>query len=234
MGIDPVTHKPRLDILQLYSLLNSTIHHQNSSQLNIPSLPNIGSAMLSPNLLNMANSLLSNPPNFQRDRTKDVSSKDFEENLGTTQIGDQIRCLQPNQQFESHVESYPDVSGQYLNQGQFMQTHLEQLCNNTTTSSLGCQTSSWQTNEQPLRVGEDLMENCVYNDDIQNIMNAQFENLPKLSYSSLLSTPSCSTTPLNSSSTNYVNVSTEDERDSYCSNILMFDMPNCLDVNGYI
>ncbi|KAJ6416497.1 hypothetical protein OIU84_002370 [Salix udensis] len=50
-------------------------------------------------------------------------------------------------------------------------------------------------------------------------------------FASVLSTPSSSPAPLNSNSTYINSISTEDERDSYCSNILKFEVPDILDVS---
>ncbi|KAL9234114.1 hypothetical protein vseg_009019 [Gypsophila vaccaria] len=54
MGIDPVTHGPRLDLLDLQSILNPL--HQ-TCLLNIPTLLNL-QALLNPKLLNLATSLV--------------------------------------------------------------------------------------------------------------------------------------------------------------------------------
>lgn len=213
MGIDPVTHKPRLDLLQLYSLLNSSLY--NSSQLNVSSVLGIGS-MLNPNLLNLATSFLSCQGNNQ-----DITPKNFQENqLGSSQVQTQIHCLQP-EQLQTHAHASTDSSAQFLNETQLMQANLEQLSDNPT--SFRCQNS--------LQTSWPAMPNWDYHDTNQPIINTSFENLSSVSFSPLLSTPSCSTTPLHSSSATYVNGNVEDDRDSYCSNILMFDMPNCLDRN---
>ncbi|WZZ45140.1 hypothetical protein YC2023_041399 [Brassica napus] len=54
---------------------------------------------------------------------------------------------------------------------------------------------------------------------------------------SVLNTPSSSLATLNSSATTYINsssCSTEDEIESYFSNFLKFDIPDFLDINGFI
>ncbi|KAF2305056.1 hypothetical protein GH714_001418 [Hevea brasiliensis] len=60
-------------------------------------------------------------------------------------------------------------------------------------------------------------------------------NQQNFSFASVLSTPSSSSTPLNSNST-YINgsSSTEDERESYCSNMLKFEIPDSLDVSNFM
>ncbi|KAJ6401792.1 hypothetical protein OIU84_013959 [Salix udensis] len=53
-------------------------------------------------------------------------------------------------------------------------------------------------------------------------------------FASVLSTPSSSPTPLNSNST-YINSSgAEDERESYCSSILKFEIPDILDAINFM
>ncbi|KAJ8434132.1 hypothetical protein Cgig2_024250 [Carnegiea gigantea] len=56
MGIDPVTHGPRLDLLDLPSILSSLQNINPSSLLNMPSMLNL-QALLNPELLRLATSL---------------------------------------------------------------------------------------------------------------------------------------------------------------------------------
>lgn len=220
MGIDPVTHKPRLDLLQLYSLLNSSLCNS-SHQINISSLLGIGS-MLNPNL---ATSLLSTQSN-----SHDISPGNFQEHQNdNSQVQNQFQSLQPNQIMDS--------SPQFLNETQLLQANLEQISTSQTNfNCLNSLQSLWQETGKSANMGESLMPNCGYNEmSNQAMMKCSFENISNLGLnSSLLSTPSSSTTPLQSSSTTYVNGGTEDERDSYCSNIMMFDIPSALDVNGLL
>ncbi|CAK7327526.1 unnamed protein product [Dovyalis caffra] len=230
MGMDPVTHKPRLDLLQLFSVLNSSVH--NSSQLSISSLLGIG-PILNPNHLALATSFLSCQGN---NISQDVCPTNFQESqLGNDQFHNQFQCLQPNELHDQIQACRNTSSAQFLNETQIREANLEQLYSNP--SNFSCQNSSWHTNgERTLNNGESITSNYVYHDSNNKpiINDTSFEALPSLSFSSLLSTPSSSTTPLHSSSTTYVNISTEDERDSYCSNMLMFDLPNSLDANRLI
>ncbi|KDP38959.1 hypothetical protein JCGZ_00716 [Jatropha curcas] len=203
MGIDPTTHKPRLDLLQLYSFINSSLYNSSSQIGNISNLlGNVGS-ILNPNLLD-------NLASFRFTSQENTSQKNFQEN----QL---FQSLQQTQ-FQEIIES---SNAQLLNETQFLQPNLDQLSNDQINNF------SYQ-NFLMLPNYNEMMSN-------EGIMKASFENLPNLGFGSVISTtPSSSTTPLQSSSTNYVNGSTEDERDSYCSNILMFDIPNSLDVNGLL
>ncbi|KAF9666849.1 hypothetical protein SADUNF_Sadunf16G0271500 [Salix dunnii] len=230
MGIDPVTHKPRLDLLQLYSVLNSTVH--NSSQLHVSSLlGNIG-PILNPDLLNLATSYLSCQGDYI---SQDVSPKNFQD--GQVE-NNQFQCLQPNE-LPNQIQACPDtLTAQFLYETQISDANLEQLsCNPTNFSCQNSLQSSWHTSgESTPDICESFMSNYVYHDSNHKPItnDISFETLPGLSFSSFLSTPSSSTTPLRSSSTTCVNVSTEDEKDSYCSNMLVFGIPSSLDASRLI
>ncbi|KAJ8763623.1 hypothetical protein K2173_003095 [Erythroxylum novogranatense] len=234
MGIDPVTHKPRLDLLQLYSVLNSSLSNSSlsSHQLNLSSLPGLGS-LLNPNLLNLATSLLSSQDNSH---SHDVNLKSFHENNipVIAQLHDQFQSSEANQ-VQNQIHTYTDSSSQLLNQTQFTEINLEQLYDTLPI------TFSWQNPLQhswPPASGEPTSTtNCDNRINSQSTINTRtIDNLPNFGFTSLLSTTSCSTTPLNSSSTTHVNGSTEDEKDSYCSNMFMFGIPCSLelDVSGLL
>ncbi|KAJ6417266.1 hypothetical protein OIU84_003054 [Salix udensis] len=229
MGIDPVTHKPRLDLLHPYSVLNSC--HQNSFQLSIPSLLGIG-PILNPSLLNLATSFLSCQGNI----SQDVSQKHFQE----SQHGNnQFQCLQPNELLNQVQACRNTSADQFIDETQISEASLEQLISSDPTnfSSQNSLQRTWQTNEESPDISESFMSNYVYYDCNNKpiISNTSFEEtLPSLSLSSLLSTPSYSTTHLSSSSTACVNVSTEDEKNSCCNNMFVFDIPCSLDGNRLV
>ncbi|KAG6755337.1 hypothetical protein POTOM_041158 [Populus tomentosa] len=233
MGIDPATHQPRLDLLQHCSALSSCLH--SSSQLSIPSLLGIG-PILNPNLLNLATSFLSCQGNI----SQDVSQRHFQEShRRNNQVNDQFQCLQPNELQNQQAQACTNTSGaQSLNETQISEANLEQLISSDPTN-FSCQDSlqsSWHTIEETPNVSGSWMSNYVYHDcNNKPIINdISFETLPSLSFGSLLSTPSYNTTPLHSSSTTYVNVSDEDEKNIYCSDMLSFDIPSCLDGNRLV
>ena len=71
------------------------------------------------------------------------------------------------------------------------------------------------------------------NSYLQGLLNNNNNN-KNFGFDSGMSTPLSSPTPLNSSST-YVNgSSTEDERESYCSEFLKFEIPEGLDINEFM
>ncbi|XP_022717960.1 transcription factor MYB41-like [Durio zibethinus] len=237
MGIDPVTHSPRLDLLELSSLLSSSLY--NSSQLNPTGLLGIGS-MFNPNCLNLATALMTS------------QNKNLE--IGTTP-GNVQQNQTGNFQCQNQCEFYQGNQVQNPIQActQIWQANLNHFSTNPT--SLTCQNSTlpnlWQEyDRENINVSNSKgffpMQNYGYHEFNQSNINSLAgqnqtffsENIPNLNtFRSLLSTPSSSSTPLNSSTT-YVNnngSSTEDiERDSYCSNMLMFDVPNGLNVNGSV
>ncbi|XWS09917.1 hypothetical protein CRYUN_Cryun39dG0031000 [Craigia yunnanensis] len=234
MGIDPVTHTPRLDLLELSSLLSSSLY--NSSQLNRTGLLGIGSMFNPPNFLNLATAILSS------------QNKNLE--ISTTPENIQQNQQTGNFQFQNQYESYQGNQVQNPIQActQLLQANLNHFSTNPT--SLSCQNNTLPNLLQEYDRGNINvsnskgffpMQNYGYHDSNQSIINSFAdqnqvcfsENIPSLStFGSLLSTPSSSSTLLNSSSTTYFNnngSSTEDiERDSYCSNLLMFDVPKCV------
>lgn len=225
MGIDPVTHSPRLDLLELSSILSS------SQLLNAPNLIGLGS-LLNPDLLNLANTLFS------------CQSRNQEFNIPQN--------LEQNRPFQQNLLPYPvnqactnppagDSNPEYLNQNQLLQANLEQFSSNPTnfswqnvlpnlcqdnveqfsmskesipTPNYGC--CQQETDHNQSRIHDPFLSQ--YQSFVPN--NITCGNIANMSFGSLLSTPSSSSTPLNSSCTTYVNASTEDERDSYCSNML--------------
>ncbi|XVF04069.1 hypothetical protein REPUB_Repub05bG0049400 [Reevesia pubescens] len=236
MGIDPVTHSPRLDLLELSSLLSTSLY--NSSQLNNPTgLLGIGS-MFNPNFLNLATALLSS-----QNKNLEICPENFQQNqTGNFQCQNQYESYQGNQ-VQNPIQAT-----------QLLQANLNQFSTNPTSPS--CQNTLpnlWETyDRENINVSNSTgffpMQTYGYHDSNQSIINSLAdqnqacfsEKIPNLSgFGSLLSTPSSTSTPLNSSSTTYVNnngnSTNEDiERDSYCSNKMMFDVPNGLNVNGCV
>jgi len=67
--------------------------------------------------------------------------------------------------------------------------------------------------------------------EVVHLLNNANQNI---GYESILSTTPLSTpTPLNSSST-YVNSSTEEERDTYCSDVFKLEIPESLDISDFL
>nr|POE60514.1 transcription factor myb39 [Quercus suber] len=202
MGIDPVTHTPRLDLLELTSYLQQNQLDQNLVQNQLQS-------------------------------TQPVQLNTINSSSQANQLQCPVQDIQPCA--TSNIISTP-----FSSESQFTQVKMEQLPPNLTNFSYqNSPTKLWQNN------GEHPNDFAVSDYSFDPVIDPQFENqilqsnndesIPNFSFGTLISTPSTSPTPLNSSSTTtYANCSTEDERDSYCSNILLYDMPNSLNASGVL
>ncbi|KAF3957026.1 hypothetical protein ACB098_06G104100 [Castanea mollissima] len=224
IGIDPVTHAPRLDLLDLSSILSSTLCNQ--SILNMSNL--LGTqALMNPELLRLATTILS---------LKQESQVPFPQNLQENQLcnfllQNQVQPLQPNQYQAPIQEGFSSESNQ------LMQANVEGFLSevatfgnsqeNSIASNLNedfvCQPNYTYCSSNP--IAPDLAENPNFQS-----LNNSYQNF---SFDSAVSTPKSSPTPLNSSST-FINSSTEDDRDSHCSNLLKFEIPESLDIDAFM
>nr|URY18802.1 MYB protein [Zanthoxylum bungeanum] len=228
-GIDPVTHAPRLDLLDLSTILRSAFCNS-SSLVNMPNL--LGTqALLNPELLRLASTLLS-------------LKQENPETLLQYQIQNQIRTSNLNQFHTPSSESQTCTTS--LDQTQLTQADLDELLSNLTNFNNG---QNSQENSIPSSFNETfvLQPNQIYCSSnptvpvpsdqspsfqysLNNIGNHNFS----FDHSVMSSTPLSSPTPLNSSST-FINASsTEDERESYCSSLLKFEIPESLDINDFV
>ncbi|KAF2303452.1 hypothetical protein GH714_018497 [Hevea brasiliensis] len=236
MGIDPVTHSPRLDLLDLSSILSSSLY--NSSQMNISRLLGV-QPMFHPELLRLATSIISS----QRENQNFVSQNSQENRLCNLQDQNQYQyqpIVQANQ-FQSPVQEMPTCSAlttpfvPFSNETQLMDANITDL--SSQNSQMNHQ--EWQSDDGMASNLTDYMTqlpsyNNYYASDQTAIMDPSSETTStfisnnsnqNFSFASVLSTPSSSPTPcINGSS------STEDERESYCSNMLKFEVPYILDV----
>ncbi|XP_042479111.1 transcription factor MYB41-like [Macadamia integrifolia] len=256
MGIDPVTHSPRLDLLDLSSLLRS-VPLYNQTQLNVSRLLGI-QTVLNPELLRLTTTLLSS----QRDNPDLQLLHNLQEN--NSQFQNQFSSFTSSNQLQTPIQdiagctttttttSTAPCSPVLLNETQLLQANVDQFPSNST--SFSCHnsppSSTWQDNGAalPSNFTDDLISLSnygYYNSADQSTLDPLSENSSHLqsynnnnnqnfNFASVLSTPSSSNpTPLNSSPT-YINGSTEDERDSYCSNLLKFELPVLLNVNEFM
>ncbi|KNA14732.1 hypothetical protein SOVF_104910, partial [Spinacia oleracea] len=241
MGIDPVTHSPRLDLLDLSSLFNNSSFYHNNTSSQASQMNNMSRLLgfqplvnVNPELIKLATSLLSNQrqnpnPSLMQDfqgNDFNSSQNNFNPMLQTTQIQTPIQNPLPNCTSMTTTASTtasmtmdatrPCVP--YFDEAQLMEPNFEQYP--TSISNL-----EWQSNGLEASFG--------YYDSHQTFMDPSFSDNSTfqsnisghsnfLSYApSVMSTPSSSPTPLNSgsNSTTYVNSGsgTEDEPESYCS-----------------
>jgi myb proto-oncogene protein len=250
MGIDPVTHSPRLDLLDLSSILSSSLYNQ--SQMNISRF--FGVQSFNPELLRLATSIMSS----QRDQNPNLLLQNLQENnqLCNPQIQNQIPQLVevqlPNLLEDPIQENIPACTTlstpcvSFPREAQLVDSNVEQFPSNFTDfSSSNCQLNEWQSNGMASNFTDDdnyvpLPSYNYYGSD-QTIMDPSSEasnfhsnnSNQNFSFASVLSTPTSSPTPLNSNST-YINSSTEDERESYCSNMMKFEIQDIWDVNEFM
>ncbi|KAL2483219.1 MYB protein [Forsythia ovata] len=231
-GIDPVTHAPRLDLLDLSSLINLP-------QINLSNLLRL-QTLLNPEALRLAASLQENP--------EVLLEKLQEHQLFNAQLQNQTPVFQTNQ-FENNFDQQIPLcnpstalpaSTSHSNQSHLMQENMGQFSMNT--ENLSGQT--FLDNLTTAFESAPLMENLCYGASYQvqkdltentsfQSLNGGSNNSHNFSFDSVLSTPLSSPTPLNSSST-YINGNTEDERESYCSNLLKFEIPESLDFDDFM
>ncbi|KAF3443820.1 hypothetical protein FNV43_RR13510 [Rhamnella rubrinervis] len=233
MGIDPVTHAPRLDFLDLSSILSSSLC--NPALINMSRL--LGAqALLNPDLVRLATTLLS-----LKQENQDLFSQTLQDQ--NQLCSSQASPLQPNQ---FQIPAQQQGLSAEMEKQILMQANGEGLLNNLMTN-FGSQTTTFQNNVIPSALAENdhLGSHPSY---LNSSSNPTVGDLPEDSYlqgllnndnknfgfDSGMSTPLSSSTPLNSSST-YVNgSSTEDERESYCSEFLKFQIPEGLDINEFM
>ncbi|XP_042026350.1 transcription factor MYB102-like [Salvia splendens] len=206
MGIDPVTHSPRLDLLDLSTLLNPSLYgQQQQQQYNINFSRLLGSQpLISPELIRLASSLLS-------------SDRRSQQPLLVPQSQLTTNCY--NQNSPTHL---PATSSQNQNQNQNQnQDHLMQYGG----QNLGAVSGEWPEYDQIGNYGYYGSDQSVVDpgpgqsSEISAFQsNSSSNGFSFQSVLSNISTPSSSPTALHSYNM------TEDERESYCSDMLKFDI----------
>ncbi|XP_044501935.1 transcription factor MYB102 isoform X2 [Mangifera indica] len=227
-GIDPVTHSPRLDLLDLSTLLRSTMC--NSSLLSAPNLFG-AQALLNPELLRLASTILSLKHENQEIAIHSPQQNQLS-NIPLLQNQTPITS-QVNDQFQNRI---PEASN--FDQTQLRQANVEGPLSNLTN----CTSQIFQENLIPSSLTETLVSesNRMYCSSIPTVSvpteSSSFQSLnngnQNFGFDSVMSTLS-SPTPLNSSSA-YINSSPEDERESYCSSLFKFEIPESFDISDFL
>jgi myb proto-oncogene protein len=232
MGIDPVTHNPRLDLLDLSSILNSSL-----SQMNIQRL--IGTQQLgNPHeILKFASSLFSSQngqENHQIDQNKQIISHLDQEAcnmlLNNSMTLPQTHLVEPNENLYSSF--LPEFC--YQQQHEHVQLSDYLHCNGIApTEDYTYQLPSYDYLSSDYH-GNGLIMDPMISETSNFHSNNNNQNFNFAS--SVLPTPSSSTTPLNSNSTNINGSSiTEDETESYVSsNMFQFQISDILGVNEFM
>nr|XP_043640042.1 transcription factor MYB41-like [Erigeron canadensis] len=227
-GIDPVTHRPRLDLMNLSSILNSASFNL-SNLLNIQNLVN-------PQLLGLATLLASTS-----------SSSNYQDNIDQLLRNNLVYPMNPNFNDGAQIQnvvtdsipsSFP--SNQHQNQtfGQCLSENLVDKNNGQIT----------QDNSIPSYLLIDdsfILPN--YSDDqftAQASDNSSFQpsntennnNNNNFDLDSMFPTPISSPSPLDSSSIfiNGSTTTTEDEKESYCSRNFKFEIPESLEFDDFM
>lgn len=240
MGIDPVTHSLRLDLLDLSSILGSSIY--NPTQLHLSRLLGID-PLVNSELLRLASKILSS----QRENMH-LLPQNLQENqlISDSQIQNQISSLVRTHQLQNPIQEIPSctASNTFLSDPQLMQANADQFSSNPMDFvGQNVRSDLYQENGVPCgdldRNFAPIMNYGYFNPD-QSIVdpspeNSNFQaiNNQIFNFPSVLSTPASSPTTFNSSSP-HINSCTEDERDSYCSNMLQFEIPDLLDVSDFM
>ncbi|KAK9267557.1 hypothetical protein L1049_009985 [Liquidambar formosana] len=249
MGIDPVTHSPRLDLLDLSSILSSSLYN-NPSQMSVSRLLGI-QPLVNPEFLRLATNLLSS----QRENSNFLLQNVQENHLYDAQVlQNQFPQVVQQNQLQTPLQEIPACTTtlsttpcvSFNSEAQLMEPNVEQFPSNITNfTSQNCQLSDWQSDGMPSNLAEDYvaMPSYGYYGSDQTIMdhpiseNSNFHSNnsnQNFRFASVLSTPSSSPTHLNSNSTYINSSSTEDERESYCSDMMKFEIPDILAVNGFM
>ncbi|KAL3627628.1 hypothetical protein CASFOL_028991 [Castilleja foliolosa] len=207
MGIDPVTHSPRLDLLDLSTILNNN----SQSQLNGNYLSRLLGLqpLINPELIRLATSLLSSQ---RRDQDFIFQTNNLYQNQLNTIYNSQIApSLVQNCQT---TQTPPAQDLTMPNNFQF--DDFEELSRSLAGFGSG-QFNEWLQSDGCGYYGSD--QSLVDPTPSSEMTSSTFQS----NGSRNLSTPSSSPTPLH------------DEREiSYCSDMLKFEIPDILDVNDFI
>lgn len=215
MGIDPVTHTPRLDLLDMSSILRSVLG--NPSLLNLQGLLGSAQALMNPELLNLA-------------ATASLLSMKNENQHLASQNPQQLQYQNCQAQSQDAPPQVPLEFSQFQTQNQT--TNVNGFSGTTTNmADLSC--SSSPQNSIPSYLNNEnlvLQQNQVDLLGNQALVHSQNDANQNMGYDSVLSSPN----HLNNSSSTYVNSSTEEERDSYCSDLFNFEIPESLDISDLL
>ncbi|KAF8030022.1 hypothetical protein BT93_E2443 [Corymbia citriodora subsp. variegata] len=211
MGIDPVTHAPRLDLLDFSSIVNPCLFDSSSSaQANFSRLLGV-EPPINPELLRLAASLLSS-----QHQNPNPAPQNFQEIPGLNTM------------------TCPFVP--FPNEAQASQPKLvDEFPSNLTDFS---SSSNSQMSELASSMTEDYVPfpsyEYTYCSSDQSLIDRSSTNSAFNSHDSYQSFGPSSPTAMNSNST-YIASSTEDEREiSYCSEMLKFELPDLLDGNEFM
>ncbi|XP_024990180.1 transcription factor MYB41-like [Cynara cardunculus var. scolymus] len=215
-GIDPVTHSPRLDLLDISSMLNS-------AQLNLSNLLNL-QTLVNPEVLRLATLLASssnqeNQELFLNNQMNPMNQTLDQQLPNCSSIAPRLSSTQLLSQ-ESHSQYF---SPNFVNMnGQIVEENVMSPCLTHNHVILPSQSDQYRAQASE--------NSSVQKSNIEHNYNHTSQNF---NFDSVLSTPMSSPTPLNSSSTFVNSSSTEDERETYCS-MFKFEIPESFEFDDFI
>lgn len=222
MGIDPVTHASRLDLLDL-------------SFMNIQSRLLGLQTMVNPELLKLATSfILTQVQNPSSSLIKGFNNSQMQNNFNSIVQSTQIQNPVPNcttmtticiqTEMGTQTEMVMENFKRKFGEAQLLEPNFEEYPTNYISSFDYHNLDPWQSNSL-------LLEGLDNIDPTFMEFQQSFMNFAPTA----ISTPSSSLTSFNSNSnSNSMNVSSngkEDERESYCSDVIKFEIPDIVDVN---
>ncbi|KAK7412264.1 hypothetical protein VNO78_03715 [Psophocarpus tetragonolobus] len=219
MGIDPVTHSPRLDLLDISSLLNASFYASSQMPLGMQQ------PLMNPDLLRLASSHQHKGPDPHFVQVHDPCSTPCVSCPLTQQQLVELHNVDP---YTSSTSTFTDFSyQQHSHDDQITVWHKDGISLSTSTDEYIPQLSSYNYSSFDTQHLVYPYQPSTFH---SNNSNQNF-NL-----ASVLSTPSSSPTPLNSNSTIINGSITEDEKDqSYdSSSMLTFEIPDIFYMNEFI
>ncbi|KAD4981819.1 hypothetical protein R6Q59_001534 [Mikania micrantha] len=208
-GIDPVTHTPRLDLLDLSTMLNS-------AQFNLSNLLNL-QTLVNPEVLKLATLL---------------ASSSNQENLEMILNNQMNQTLNPQTLVNTSLLA---PSTQLLNQashGQYFSPDMVDM-NNLITNDQNLMPPDNHVIIPSVSTDHDQFSAPA--SDNASFQPSEIDNkyIQSFYFDSVLSTPMSSPTPLNSSSTLINSSSTDDDRETYCS-MFKFDIPEGFEFDDFM
>ena len=246
MGIDPVTHSPRLDLLDLSSILSSQISMARFLGAQSQQQQEHHQALVNPELIKLATSLMSSSPSCSS------SSHHHQRGLISSSNNHQNPYLQNDQNYQlcggvgANLIISPHLQQLVQNNQLLFQDQQVQACPTLEAASFGSPSSrisEWQScNSAMPNLSTDFQEdldNYVpvlpgYSASTSAYNYGQEQNLSfATAAASVLSTPSSSpTTALNSNSTTTTTTTYLDQdepaAESYCSDMFKFEISDIL------
>ncbi|MCE3052014.1 hypothetical protein HAX54_051413 [Datura stramonium] len=217
-GIDPVTHSPRLDLLDLSSLLNST-------QFNLSSLLGL-QALVNPEVFRLANALLAS----HNESSPELLLQKLQEN--NQLLNSPLQNPEGSEMLLQKLQQNQILNAQLQNQPQFFQyqNHQIQEVPNFTTQNVPCSSSL----SQPMQLGHVEEPYLMNNGQMIPPLNYGYCNSDASDNSTFQTTNNNSSNQNISLDSVFSTPSTEDEKESYCSNLMKFEIPASLNFDDFI